>query len=571
MHKSKFPHTSLAAFGLLLGHSPILIILAISVSLMAGCSSANKPPERPAPVQEDGPVVTIPIPPSDVRRVPTYDQKFRLGQGYNTLDGSIKGMAVVASKSVPSPGDKGSHTIFTLQSASSQVELADKLSVSVSGGFSALGGGGSTSFNYAKSISSSKESLFILVVVDVSNSAEGLDSYVLEDSARTDANKLTRAQFFRKYGDRFISASVSGGSYRAVMELQNDSLAEKEDTKASLEGHMGSFSTAAEMNHEVSVITHNKHCKVSVLQNGGTRTISTTDLIAEAEHFPETVAPDKNPVALKLDLLPYSIVQDWPFKKDAPSVDVAFAELKYLSNQNLKLAALRESMQFAYENPELFDSVNAEQLKKEIDKTDSTFDKLNKDVVGIMNDPTTPARMTNYLAAYSEPAFKNPPAFPVKVTLYSRAMDPNTIRVTPTTNQDGNLVGTPGTWIQAIGLQFPVRTYGLSITYVGTFMATNGQSRVAGTHSGSDGDTIGVPPPGDIWALKSISVKLKGPRSRFYEVIYKGEMVGGTTHGTVVEKKNGEVLAADGQDFNAGMPISPQSWIQRISVEVRKK
>jgi hypothetical protein len=50
-------------------------------------------------------------------------------------------------------------------------------------------------------------------------------------------------------------------------------------------------------------------------------------------------------------------------------------------------------------------------------------------------------------------------------------------------------------------------------------------------------------------------------------------MIGGTTGGTTVEKKNGDVLEAEGPEYNRAVlpPYPPSSWIEEISVEVKKK
>jgi hypothetical protein len=454
--------------------------------------------------------------------------------------------------------------------------LADKLSTSVSGSFNGVGGGASASYSYAKAVFSRKEDVYIVLMVDVRNASEGLNDYRLEAGALAAANKLSEAEFFKRYGDHFISADVSGGSFRAVLQVHNDSLAEKEDTKASLEGHMGSFSTAAEMTHELSVATQNKQTKITVLKDGGTRTINTTDLVKEATEFPDTVAPDKNPVALEYELKPYTVVTDWPYKKAAPNVDAAYATLKYLRDQQLKIADIRELLEFSQESPALFESYDPKQLGGMIKQTDATFTKIDIAAAKTLQNPTSRAvEIVNYADSYRIlPAFKNPETLPVRLTVCAKD------QLSPTIKQDGSMVGTGGTWIQSIGIGFADKTYGLSLLYDGSLLRVyNYTQKEAPVFSGSNGSVVGKINGGDFFALHSISIKLKGSRAPYYDVIYRGKMA----DGTVVENRNGDFLQASGAEyydrpakafsaFNLQSAQSfPTAYIEQISVEVRKK
>jgi hypothetical protein len=101
--------------------------------------------------------------------------------------------------------------------------------------------------------------------------------------------------------------------------------------------------------------------------------------------------------------------------------------------------------------------------------------------------------------------------------------------------------------------------------------------------SGSDGELVGHPGGGDFYALRSIEVRLKGSRARFYNIFVKGRVTGGG--GPIVEAKGGEVLQAMGTEFSA-RPASasgsggfnlqtaqtyPASYIEQLAVEVKRK
>src|SRR5271156_6557426 len=164
---------------------------------------------NPGPGDQGQPAPPIPVLPLDYDRVPANSQGFQLGQGYNSLDSSTQGTALISSPGIASPDDIGPHPLlYTLKYASSLYELADKLSVSVTGSFNLGGQGANASFSYAKEIFTSETSLYVVVMVDVRNAAKRLQSWDLDSTppgrGLQDAMGLTQAEFFNKYGDRFI-------------------------------------------------------------------------------------------------------------------------------------------------------------------------------------------------------------------------------------------------------------------------------------------------------------------------------------------------------------------------------
>jgi hypothetical protein len=540
-------HTYLTTLGIVLG-------FFVATVQRAECQVSSPQKDR---------TVEIPVFPHQIRRAPTYGGSFRPGQGYNSLLGAPGNMAVVDSGIAP-PAKGIGQTSFTLQSAYSATELASKLDVSVTASFNALGGGTNSALNYAKQIATRQEDIYVVVSVDVKNTAQGLGSYKLEHKVDQDARSMSSDEFFKHYGDYFVSGIVYGGSYRGVLKIHNDSLAEKEDLKLHVDGHMGTFSASADMLREISSVTRNKTVTASVFREGGMGIINAEQLLEEATNFPPTVAPGANAVPLEVELQPYDAV--FPKGITPPNTDAAYATLNYLTDETKKLNDLQDYLEFAKENAELFENPDQEKLKQEIKRAADATNQINISASKLMSHPTTATNhVIDYRSSYSEPELKNPPELPVTFETYSFALAPDSWEHTPSIVQ-GQPAGTPGKWIQAFSLKFANRTYGLSIHYDAYFACGHLTNQNAAHYALSDGELAGVP-YGLLCALRSLTLNLSGPRAPFYEINYGGVMVQLNGNPTIW-KKGGQTLQVEGPAFNS---VSPATWMQQIKVLVTKR
>jgi hypothetical protein len=523
------------------------------------------------PPHQKAKTVEIPIFPNPHKLVPTYGRSFQPGQGYDSIQDDQRNSAVFNS-GLAEPEKGIARTVYSLQSAYSVAELASKLDVSVSAAFEGAGGGAKVGLNYAKQIASRRESIYVVVSVDVVNTSQGL--ILPYKPLVKDATSMSRDDFYSKYGDYFVTGIVYGGSYRGVLEIHNDSLAEKEDLRVHVEAHMGPSSGAADMQREISSITRNKTVTASVIREGGVDNIDPEQLLKEANEFPSKVTSGAAPVSVAVELQPYSSVCS---KRIAPNTNAAYANLHYLEEQTKKLNDLQDILEFAMENPELFEHLDKESLKREMGSATEALDQINISAAKLTSDPTTAtSRVTDYRAAFSEPELKNPPEFPVTIESFSWNLDSSTWAKTPSIAQ--GQAGTSGRWIQGFRLKFATRTYGLSIHYKGYFACGHLTNQNALPFDLSDGDLAGGPNTGVLCALRSLTIDLKGPRAGDYDVSYGGviwqfidpnaQARGGTA--VTRAKKRGETLQVDSDqpEFNG---VSPATWIQHIDVHVTKR
>jgi hypothetical protein len=270
-----------------------------------------------------------------------------------------------------------------------------------------------------------------------------------------------------------------------------------------------------------------------------------------------------HPLDLEVELKPYDLV--FPKGVTVPNTDAAYANLRYLAEQKTRLNELQDHLEFAMENPELFENFDQDKLKREMENATEAINQINNSAANLMSHPSTAtSHVIDYRSSFSEPELKNPPEFPVTIESYSWALASDTWARTPAIVQ-GQLAGTPGRWIQAFSLKFANRTYGLSIHYDAYFACGHRTNQKSVHYALSDGDLAGVA-AGDLCALRSLAISLKGPRARYYGVNYAGVMVQYNGNPTV-RKKNGETLQVDpGQaEFN---DVSPATWIQQIEVRV---
>jgi hypothetical protein len=548
-------HSYLTALGVLFG-------FFVPVVQRAECQASSRQQAR---------TVEIAVSPHPTKRVPTYGGSFQPGQGYDSIAGDTKNAAVVNSGLTPPEKGMGRAT-FTLQSAYSVAELASKLGVSASASFEGTGGGANVAMNYAKQIATRQESIYVVVSVEVENTARGL---TLPYKPAVDTRSSTSDTFFANYGDYFVSGIIYGGSYRGVLEIHNDSLAEKEDLKVHVDGHMGPVSASADLQREISSFTQNKRVTAFVIRVGGVGNIDPEKLLEEAKSFPSTVGPDTNPVPVAVELQPYSTVNF--SKRVAIDTDVAYANLHYLAEQTKKLNDLQDYLEFAKENSELFEKFDQDKLEPEMERAAETINQINISAANLMKHPATAtSHVIDYRSSFSEPKLKNPPEFPVTIESYSWALDSGTWAKTPSIAQ--GQAGTSGRWIQGFNLKFATRTYGLSIHYKGYFACGHLTNQNSLLFDLLDGDLAGGPNMGTLCALRSLTIDLKGPRAGDYAVSYGGviwqfiDPAAQARGGTAVTrpKKRGQTLQVDSDqpEFNS---VSPATWIQQIEVHVTKR
>src|SRR5260370_14488226 len=111
--------------------------------------------------------------------IPADGRNLEFGLGYNSVTDRFRGFAV--EELSPKRSVNGAYIQYSLDSAESSFELAEKMGLSASASVSGLTGSANASYSFAQSSFSSKYSLTILVKISVRNTPERLSEYMLEN------------------------------------------------------------------------------------------------------------------------------------------------------------------------------------------------------------------------------------------------------------------------------------------------------------------------------------------------------------------------------------------------------
>lgn len=258
----------------------------------------------------------------------------QLGKGCNTFSGDVRGNALMADEALIDPGVKqGQEKLFYLNLVKNKHELNKEMEVSASASYSGLFSASAKS-KFVSDQKLNSESVYLIVKVLVTNSrrefkeyksSEGFAKFIAKDP-------INWKQFLAKYGDQFIYSIVSGGEFYALYEFHTDSVQQKNELEAHLEGSGFGFTAAADFMNSLEKIDTNVNITCSLYIRGGKDIlpeIKDDTIIDAALAFPQAVDPEGGaPVDYKAETQDYDVVDDFPGYPD---------EVKESLDQNTKV------------------------------------------------------------------------------------------------------------------------------------------------------------------------------------------------------------------------------------------
>ncbi|NIR28750.1 MAG: hypothetical protein GWN84_05420 [Gammaproteobacteria bacterium] len=266
----------------------------------------DTPLHAPAPAPEEEEVVTAPVPVEDAR----------LGVGFNAFIGERCGLAVSADEGLIDHGTGGGQeTLFELKMVRSLSELRKAMELSASAAFSGLLGGASAKARWVSEQKLHRESVYLLVKVEVKNRKEQLLDYrISEGAAAMLAEKPQNwwTRFYRKYGDVFVSAVTTGGEFFALYQFETQSMESKTALETQMNAVVGAFQSQSTFRSAIESIDTavNTTCKLYV-RGGRERLpeIKPETIIEAALVFPTAVDPENGwPRAYRADTKDYDVV-----------------------------------------------------------------------------------------------------------------------------------------------------------------------------------------------------------------------------------------------------------------------
>jgi hypothetical protein len=241
-----------------------------------------------------------------------------LSTGWKTAEGAKTQSVCVASAEYQDHGQTRTNSYSEVSDTSS---LMDALSISAAVKLTSLGGGGSASVNFSKTVRLNNYGLNITADMRILEGAQYLipSGKSAEDSVRLSdwAEKLARKdlhEFWNDCGDSFVSTIRKGTALFAVYTIDTSSTSETQALAANIGGQYGPFSGNVSAQSQITKLETEARVHINYFQLGGdgtpiaTNDSSLRDLIQQLAKnaSPHTAAP------FEIGVTPYSQLPNFP-------------------------------------------------------------------------------------------------------------------------------------------------------------------------------------------------------------------------------------------------------------------
>lgn len=229
------------------------------------------------------------------------DPSMSVGAGFDTIRLQVLGDCVERTPLEAPEGASGQNTTFALQQIESYDSLIKGLSLSASASVKAAIGSVEGRTTMARSISINNYSLYALASVLVENAPKRMRDVKLNENARNVLSSGGPDALRTMCGDEFVVGLITGGEFRAIIEISTRSEEEKANISASLSGSYKLFSGEAQFQETLQKITSTNKIQVYTYQSGGvgqTIAIEPKKMIENAVNFPNLVKGEQaRPIA----------------------------------------------------------------------------------------------------------------------------------------------------------------------------------------------------------------------------------------------------------------------------------
>ncbi|MDE3269094.1 MAG: hypothetical protein OYH77_02290 [Pseudomonadota bacterium] len=239
-----------------------------------------------------------------------------LGQGLNTVDGSIKGFCVeLGELKTQSSQSAGQYTEFRMLEITSESSLRENLNISAAGVLkSSVFFKLDSRFRFARSVNKNKMSRYLLVHARVANQIELASNFNFKQSA-TDLLKSGHTEEFIGFcGNEFAYGRRTGGELFALFEFEFSTREQERKfdlaIKSSGMGSLG-WQAAADLDNNTNYFANFSRSQVKIFSLGGMGKLPRVNSITEfGEEFEKFIAAlKKRSVTLEIITKDYSGVE----------------------------------------------------------------------------------------------------------------------------------------------------------------------------------------------------------------------------------------------------------------------
>jgi hypothetical protein len=306
---------------------------------------------------------------ADLKNLPGEDPSAAalMGQGFNTVDGTIKGHCVdLGSPATQSGQTTGSTAEYRLLEITSEQSLRENLNVSAAASIKGAIYGGSGRFNFVSSVNKNSSSRYVLVHAKVANQMELSSSFRFKREAMDLLKKGKQKEFVDQCGNEFVYGRRTGGEFYALFEYEFSSSEEEKRFSAAVSASGAGWKASASINKELAKFNMSARVHVKMFRLGGNGSLPEVENLADyGRKFPEIVAAvNGSPVTLELITKDYSGVMPLDVAPNPALIE----RQKYVVNNiaknrdeaSEKLATIR----YIKVHLEKFDPISTEQLNK---------------------------------------------------------------------------------------------------------------------------------------------------------------------------------------------------------------
>ncbi|MCE0915640.1 hypothetical protein [Pseudomonas sp. NMI760_13] len=250
-----------------------------------------------------------------------------LGLGYAVRTNRMKNGAVI-DNSTPKP-NMSVRPDYAFEYVENYSELSEALNVSASASYGSSGvSGGSASLSMMKSTTMRSDCAYVAVKARFIAKESTIVNAYLSDETLDILNGQSAAEFYDKFGSKFIRTLYHGGELACVLEFSSTETRSSEEFRAEIKAAVGAAKGEASMESKVTSLVggrrvHIKYAqsggKIGTPEAGGIYTATPTDLIKRMQVFASEVygatGLDGSTVPIFADLMGYSEAKNWPSQK----------------------------------------------------------------------------------------------------------------------------------------------------------------------------------------------------------------------------------------------------------------
>jgi hypothetical protein len=320
--------------------------------------------------------LTIPVDPA---------RPVRLGRGYDSFTGILRGDAVLAGGQNQKTIGGGQQPTYTIRAVTSAGDLKAWLGVPAAGSFERLWGPVDARAGFVGSLRLHRYRTYLLVHCTVEQATTMLESLDVNDEVKafvgTDSPDMSR--FYDKWGDTFVASYVTGGELIGLVELQTESDEAQASLAAQIDAVGGSWSAASDFRAQIEKLPRSTEASVAVYANGTAGPVASVDqMVAAVRSFPDEVDPAKGGQPRRYSIVVMDYDAALPVGAHGPSLYRADQLLERYGELSERLSLAANSLAYVVQHKERFRLSEAEirslqnEIKRKQDLIDSAVSQI---------------------------------------------------------------------------------------------------------------------------------------------------------------------------------------------------